>query len=110
MSDLQAAVAAAADAADSHSTAPVLLLQLTASLGRLAGSTDQASQSGRRPFRIPHEWGGQLGELAWLVYLTADQTGVDLEAEVRAIAERMAGQAAAAQAQVEAESSDDSWF
>lgn len=110
MSDLQATVAAAADAASAHSTAPALLVQAVASLGRLAQATDQATEAGRRPFRIPHEWAGQLSELAWLVYLIADQTGVDLDSEVRAIASRIAAAAAAARAQAAADSSDSSWF
>jgi hypothetical protein len=109
MSDLQATVAAAADAASAHSTAPALLLQAVASLGRLAQSTDQATESGRRPFRIPYDWGAQLSELAWLVYLLADQTDVDLDAAVRAVAARTASEAAAARARA-AEKAEDSWF
>jgi hypothetical protein len=109
MSDLQAAVAAAADAASAHSTAPALLVQAVASLGRLAQSTDQATESGRRPFRIPHDWSTQLSELAWLVYLLADQTGVDLDTSVRTVAARVVSDAATARARA-AERSDDSWF
>jgi len=110
MSDLQAAVAAAADAASAHSTAPALLVQVVASLGRLARTTDQATEAGRRPFRIPHDWSEQLSELAWLVYLLADQTGVNLDTEVRAVADRVARQAAADRARAAAEQPDDSWF
>ncbi|HTZ42642.1 MAG TPA: hypothetical protein VMB79_02175 [Jatrophihabitans sp.] len=110
MSDLQHAVAAAADAAGSHSTAPALLVQAVAALGQLAGTTDRATESGRRPFRVPHDWAGQLSELAWLTYLLADQTGVDLEAGVREIAGQLAGRAAAEQARAAEERSEDSWF
>jgi hypothetical protein len=110
MSDLQAAVAAAADAASAHSTAPALLIELVASLGRLAQTTDQATESGRRPFRIPYEWGEQLAELAWLVYLVADQTGVDLDPAVRNVADRVAREAAAARTRAAADQPDDSWF
>src|SRR5581483_7049435 len=80
MSELQSTVAAAADAASAHSTAPALLVQAVAALGRLAQTTDRATESGRRPFRIPHDWAAQLAELSWLSYLLADQTGVDLDA------------------------------
>ena len=110
MSDVQAAVAAAADAASAHSTAPALLVQAVAALGRLAQITDQATEAGRRPFRTPHDWAGQLAELAWLSYLLADQTGVDLDAEVRAIAHRVTTEAAAARARAAASASDDPWF
>lgn len=110
MNDLQATVAAAADAAGVHAGAPALLVQAVAALGRLAQTTDRATESGRRPFRIPHDWGGQLAELCWLSYLLADQTGVDLAAEVRAIAGRVATDAAEARARAVADRSEDSWF
>jgi hypothetical protein len=109
MSDLQATVAAAADAANAHATAPALLMQAVASVGRLAQSTDQATEAGRRPFRIPHDWSAQLSELAWLVYLLADQTGVELDTSVRAVAARVVSEAASARARA-AERSGDSWF
>ncbi|MFL6161562.1 MAG: hypothetical protein ACJ74U_04980 [Jatrophihabitantaceae bacterium] len=109
MSDLQATVASAADAASAHATAPALLLQAVASVGRLAQTTDQATESGRRPFRIPHDWSAQLAELAWLVYLLADQTGVELDPAVRAVASQVASAAAAARARA-AGGSEDSWF
>ena len=74
MNDLQAVVARAADRAGSHSTAPALLLQATAALGRLAELANAATEGGRRPFRIPPDWQPGLSELAYLVYLLADQT------------------------------------
>ncbi|HEX2902399.1 MAG TPA: hypothetical protein VHO01_02990 [Jatrophihabitans sp.] len=110
MSDLQAVVASAADSAAAHSTAPALLLQAVAAVGRLAGVTDRATEAGRRPFRIPHDWPDELAELAWLVYLLADQTGVDLDAAVRAIAGRVTSEAAAERARQAANRTDDSWF
>lgn len=110
MGDLQAVVASAADSAGAHSTAPALLVQTVAALGRLATVTDRATEAGRRPFRIPHDWADQLSELAWLVYLLADQTGVDLDASVRAIATRVAADAAAERARQAANRGDDSWF
>lgn len=110
MSDLQAAVASAADSAGAHSTAPALLVQAVSAMGQLAAVTDRATEGGRRPFRVPHEWADQLSELAWLVYLLADQTGVELDASVRAIAHRVASDAAAQRARAAANRSDDSWF
>jgi hypothetical protein len=110
MSDLQATVASAADAAGAHSGAPALLVQAVAALGRLAQTTDRTTEAGRRPFRAPHDWAGQLAELSWLSYLLADQTGVDLDAEVRAIAHRVATDAAEARARAAADRSEDSWF
>jgi hypothetical protein len=110
MSDLQATVAAAADSASAHSTAPALLLQAVTAVGRLAETTDRATEAGRRPFRIPHEWSEQLSELAWLVYLLADQTAVDLDSSVRLIAQRVAAAAAAERARAAANRDDDTWF
>ena len=56
MKDLQAAVARAADEAGSHSTAPALLLQAAAALGRLAELANATTEGGRRPFRTPPDW------------------------------------------------------
>lgn len=111
MSDLQAAVATAADAASAHAGAPALLVQAVAALGRLAQTTDRATETARRPFRTPHDWAAQLAELTWLCYLLADQTGVELDAEVRAIASRIVTDAAEARARAAANHSEDSsWF
>jgi len=93
MNDLQAVVASAADMAEAHSTAPALLLQAMTSLGRLSDLANTATAGGRRPFRIPHEWSEQLSELAYLVYLLADQTAVDVDTSVRSIAATVTAQA-----------------
>lgn len=85
MDDLQATVARAADRAGSHSTAPALLLQATAALGRLAELSNAETEGGRRPFRVPRSWQPALSELAYLVYLLADQTGVDIDSAVRSM-------------------------
>jgi hypothetical protein len=84
--DLQATVARAADQAGSHSTAPALLLQAAAALGKLAELANAATEGGRRPFRIPPDWQPELSRLAYLVYLLADQTAVDIDATVRSLA------------------------
>ena len=94
MNDLQAVVANAADAAEAHSTAPALLLQAMTALGRLSELTNTATGGGRRPFRIPHEWSDQLSELAYLVYLLADQTAVDIDTSVRSVAAAVTARAA----------------
>jgi hypothetical protein len=86
--DLQNEVAGSADRVGSHATAPALLLQAQAALGQLAATADLATESGRRPFRIEPAWGDQLGELGHLVYLLADQTGVNLDQAVRRAATR----------------------
>jgi hypothetical protein len=94
VTDLQSAVARAADQAGSHSTAPALLLQAAAALGKLAELANAATEGGRRPFRIPPNWEPELAELAYLVYLLADQTAVDIDATVRARAGRVTDVAA----------------
>ena len=101
MNDLQAAVARAADHAGSHSTAPALLLQAAAALGKLAELANTSTEGGRRPFRIPPDWQPELSALAYLVYLLADQTAVDLDATVRSLA----GQVSAV-----ADGREDRWF
>ena len=106
MNDLQATVARAADRAGSHSTAPALLLQASAALGKLAELTNAATDGGRRPFRIPTTWQPQLSELAYLVYLLADQTAVDIDATVRALAYQVSADAA----DLRGQASDSHWF
>jgi hypothetical protein len=107
MNDLQAVVAGAADSAGAHSTAPALLLQVVTALGRLSDTTNTATEGGRRPFRIPHEWSDQLSQLAYLVYLLADQTAVDLDASVRSIAAGVTAEGAGTRA---AARRDDNWL
>jgi hypothetical protein len=82
-------VAEAADRADAHSTAPALLLQLQAALGRLSSAADEATGGGRRPFRVPVGWADRLGDVAYLAYLIADQTGVELDSVTRQAALRV---------------------
>ena len=107
MNDLQAVVADAADSAGAHSTAPALLLQAVTALGRLSELTNTATGGGRRPFRIPHEWSDQLSELAYLVYLLADQTAVDIDSSVRSIAATVSAEAAHSRAEA---GTADSWL
>ncbi|MDQ1749994.1 MAG: hypothetical protein QOE71_1050 [Pseudonocardiales bacterium] len=93
-------MAAAADRAGAHSTAPALLLQVQSALGRLAGEADQVTEGGRRPYRVSAPWAGKLAELAYLVYMLADQTAVSVEAEVRAVAARVDTEETARQARL----------
>jgi hypothetical protein len=87
VSELGRLVAESADAADLHATAPALLLELQTELGALAATATAATERGRRPFRPPADWNRRLGMLAYGVYLLADQTGADIEAEVQAVAQ-----------------------
>ena len=50
------------------------------------GDRDHRSRSSAIP--AERQWSGRLGELAYRVYLLADQTGVELDAEIRTAAER----------------------
>ena len=110
MKDLQATVARAADQAGSHSTAPALLLQAAAALGKLAELANATTDGGRRPFRIPPDWQPELSQLAYLVYLLADQTAVDIDTTVRALAASQVSDAADALAGQAAEDRDRTWF
>lgn len=90
MTDLQDLVAAAADTAGAHSTAPALLLQIQHALGVAANAANEAVDGGRRPFRVPHDWDQMLGHVSYLLYRLADQTEVDLDETVRAFAQEQA--------------------
>jgi hypothetical protein len=87
MSDVQAAVAVSADTANLHATVPALLLELQSQLGALAAAASAATERGRRPFRPDQAWQQRLGELAYGLYLMADQSAVDLDREVLATAD-----------------------
>jgi hypothetical protein len=91
VSELQNHVSAASDEVGLHAGAPTLLLELQTLLGALTASAAIATDRGRRPFRVGPEWDRTLSELAFAVYNLADQTGVDLDAGVRSIADDVAG-------------------
>ncbi len=99
MTDLAAIVAQSADSADLHATVPALLLELQTELGAIAATATAATERGRRPFRPPVDWAARLGTLAYGVYLLADQSGVDLAAEVQRVAGATTRTAAARQEQ-----------
>jgi hypothetical protein len=86
---LQGLVAQTADTADLHATAPTLLLELQTLLGALSATVTTGSQRGRRPFRPGPDWANRLGELAYGVYLLADQTGVDIAEAVELTAQHL---------------------
>jgi len=89
MSELQERVGQSADTADLHATAPTLLLELQAQLGALAARVADDTGRGRRPFRPGPEWSHRLGELAYGVYLLADQTGVNVAEAVELTAQHI---------------------
>lgn len=86
MTEIQQLVAQSSDAAGLHATAPALLLELQTQLGILAATATRATERGRRPFRATGDWAGRLGELAYGIYLLADQTGVDIGSEITTVA------------------------
>lgn len=105
--DVQHNVALSADAADMHAPVPTLLLELQTLLGSLSATVTAASARGRRPFRPGPDWPARLGELAYGVYLLADQTGVDVE---QAVADTSANlHAYARRAQEGQEGRDSGW-
>ena len=77
-----------ADLADMHATVPTLLLELQSLLGALTATATVATGRGRRPFRPTPEWSNRLGELAYGVYLLADQSGVDVATAVEQTAQQ----------------------
>ncbi|HKC29673.1 MAG TPA: hypothetical protein VKB75_16780 [Jatrophihabitans sp.] len=89
MNNLQARVAESGDAADLHATVPTLLLELQTLVGTLSAAVTAATERGRRPFRPSPDWANRLGELAYGVYLLADQSGVDLAHAVELTAQHL---------------------
>jgi hypothetical protein len=89
VSDLHQVVNASADAADLHAPVPTLLLELQTLLGNLSASVSRATNRGRGPFRPTNEWTTQVGELAFLVYVLADQSGIDLNSVVPVVAKEL---------------------
>jgi hypothetical protein len=87
--NLQQVVATSADTADLHATVPTLLLELQTLLGALTATVTNATERGRRPFRPGPDWSNRLGELAYGVFLLADQTGVDAEQAVELTAQHL---------------------
>ena len=88
--ELTQAVARSADAAELHAPVPTLLLELQSLLGTLSATVAAETNRGRKPFRPGPEWGQRLGELAYGVYLLADQTGVDVDQSAMQTATRLA--------------------
>lgn len=86
-------MAGSADTADLHATVPTLLLELQTLLGALSATVTNGSDRGRRPFRPGADWAQRLGEVAYGVFLLADQTGVDLGAAIDLTAHHLAAQA-----------------
>jgi peptidoglycan/LPS O-acetylase OafA/YrhL len=89
-SELPHVVARSADTAELHAPVPTLLLELQTLLGALAATVAAETNRGRRPFRPNAEWPQRLGDLAYGVYLLADQTGVDISQVVANTASRIA--------------------
>ena len=99
--DLQARVAQSADVAELHAPVPTLLLELQTLLGALGATVTTTTDRGRRPFRPEHDWSNRLGELAYGVFLLADQTGVNVAESVELTAQHLElrGQAAKAESE-----------
>jgi hypothetical protein len=87
--DVQQIVAQSADAADLHAPVPTLLLELQTLLGSLTATVTAVTDRGRRPFRPGPDWPTRLGELAYGVYLLADQTSVDVSQVVASTADNL---------------------
>lgn len=86
MESLTEVVTRTADAAELHAPVPTLLLELSSLLGALTETVTSATDRGRRPFRPTPDWPARFGELAYGIYLLADQSGVDVDAAVRTAA------------------------
>jgi hypothetical protein len=99
--DLQARVAQSADVAELHAPVPTLLLELQTLLGALSATVTAGTDRGRRPYRPDQDWGNRLGELAYGVFLLADQTAVNLTEAVELTAQHLELRGHAAKAESE---------
>jgi hypothetical protein len=108
VTELGRLVAESADAADLHAAVPALLLELQTELGALAATATTATERGRRPFRPPPDWNRRLGLLGYGIYLLADQSGVELDAEIRSVAKATSSSAVAQQRRAPDDNAD--WF
>ena len=86
---LQARVAQTADVAGLFAPVPTLLLELQSLLGTLTAAVTAETERGRRPFRPGPHWDQRLGELAYGVFLLADQSGVDVGQAVEQTARQL---------------------
>jgi hypothetical protein len=93
--ELSQAVAQSADAADLHAPVPTLLLELQTLLGTLSATVAAETNRGRKPFRPGPDWEPRLGDLAYGLYLLADQTGVDVTQAVLRTTRRVVANAPA---------------
>jgi hypothetical protein len=89
VTDLQARVAQSADTAELHAPVPTLLLELQTLLGALSATVTNGTERGRVPFRPGPDWSNRLGELAYGVFLLADQTAVDAARAVEVTAQHL---------------------
>jgi len=96
--ELQEEVASSADVAGLHAPVPTLLLELQTLLGSATAAVTASTQRGRVPYRPGPDWSSRIGELAYGVYLLADQTGVSIEDAVRGTADHLRRRAEAARA------------
>jgi hypothetical protein len=103
VSDLNEVVAQSADAADLHAPVPTLLLELQSLLGTLTATVTTATDRGRRPFRPTPDWSARVGELAYGIYLLADQSGVNVTEAVTATANNLHRQTQQARAVADTE-------
>lgn len=100
--DLSRAVVESAEAAGLHAPVPTLILELQTLVGAMAANAIGATNRGRTPFRPDEQWSSRLGDLAYGVFLIADQSGVDLDSAVLRRADLLHRQAQARAAQEQA--------
>jgi hypothetical protein len=79
-------VAEAADTGALGATVSALLLEVQAQLGLLSALAVQLTERGRLPFRPAETWTDAIARLSFSLFNLADQTGVNLDAETRALA------------------------
>jgi hypothetical protein len=82
-------VAEATDLLALGGSASALLLEVQAQLGLLSALAAQLTERGRLPFRPDEAWNDAIARLSFSLFNLADQTGVDLDAVTRALAQQV---------------------
>jgi len=88
MSTLQRTVASFVGEAEIEAPVEARLLDLVSEKGEVSEGVLEATNYGRKPFRPPDGWSGELGDVLFSLICLANSTGVDLEAALGGVLDK----------------------